>query len=138
MAIYYSNSLILKLKFLTGLIQNLNRVNQNHSYTNTQFVSKKTQMIRNIIQFKQYNRNELKKISSIMSQEFFLFTLYNLLLLKNSKWDNAGYQNSKNYHYTLRSPVSELVSRYEINPRLFSEETSMILLIKIPLLTRVI
>jgi hypothetical protein len=34
MAIYDSNSLILKLKLLTRLIQNLNRVNQNHSYTN--------------------------------------------------------------------------------------------------------
>jgi hypothetical protein len=32
MAIYDNNSLILKLKFLTELIQNLNRVNQNHSY----------------------------------------------------------------------------------------------------------
>jgi hypothetical protein len=32
MAIYDNNSLILKLKFLTGIIQNLNRVNQNHPY----------------------------------------------------------------------------------------------------------
>jgi hypothetical protein len=32
MAIYDNNSLILKLKFLMGYIQNLNRVNQNHSY----------------------------------------------------------------------------------------------------------
>jgi hypothetical protein len=32
MAIYNNNSLILKLKFLMGLIQNLNRVKQNHSY----------------------------------------------------------------------------------------------------------
>jgi hypothetical protein len=32
MALYDNNSLILKLKFLMGLIQNLNRVNQNHSY----------------------------------------------------------------------------------------------------------
>jgi hypothetical protein len=34
MVIYDNNSLMLKLKFLTGLIQNLNRVNQNHSYVN--------------------------------------------------------------------------------------------------------
>jgi hypothetical protein len=32
MTLYNNNSLILKLKFLMGLIQNLNRVNQNHSY----------------------------------------------------------------------------------------------------------
>jgi hypothetical protein len=32
MVIYNNNSVILKLKILMGLIQNLNRVNQNHSY----------------------------------------------------------------------------------------------------------
>jgi hypothetical protein len=35
MSIYDKSSLILKLKFLTGFIQNLNRVNQNHSYLGT-------------------------------------------------------------------------------------------------------
>jgi hypothetical protein len=40
MALHNNNSLILKLKFLMGLIQNLNRVNQNHSY-HMQWLNKK-------------------------------------------------------------------------------------------------
>jgi hypothetical protein len=38
MAIYDNYSFILKLKLLKGLIQNLNRVNQNHSYYSGNFI----------------------------------------------------------------------------------------------------